>query len=132
MPALSFPRRGGTLRLALALATALVACGAPGPEVAVVNRLAPRVLLRDPSFNGCSWRAVLAYGESTSVKRCLPGSDRVHFGRLDLDAAAGEGAPTWFNYQTVASLDADSGFHRVDVEAGAVEQDFSAPGPFGH
>ena len=53
------------------------------PEVIVVNEIAEHVLVKSVSFNGCKWDGVLAYEDSTSPKRCLPGEDRVHFQRFD-------------------------------------------------
>ena len=58
-------RRAFSLLLAF-LAAAGAGCDLAYPEVAVVNRTAPHVLLRDPSYNGCRWKGVLAYGESTT------------------------------------------------------------------
>ncbi len=144
---------------------ALSACEDAYPEVIVVNRTAESVLLRDPSFNGCLWNVVLAYGEATAPGRCLPGRDRVHFQRLDAAAycreqaqdetidgvcACGEGSeppegvagvdpnlvnlePTWFPYQTVARHHAGYGdFVVLEITLEGLEQDFSAPGPYGH
>ena len=120
----------------------LVACDLQYPEVVVVNRIAPEVVIRNPSFNGCRWGAMLNYGDATVPKRCLPGRDKVHFQKLDLgnlsqaQADSGEafGGPTWFNYQTVAEWTLDAGDFRVLEVAGgaALEQDFSIPGPYGH
>lgn len=101
-----------------------------------MNRLTETNLIKDPSFNGCRWNVVLAYGEATSPDRCLPGADRVHFQKLDLavNGPAGEGAsPTWFNYQTVSVKRVDYGdFHAFEITADDLEQDFSTPGPYGH
>ena len=66
----------------IGLAT-LVGCDLAYPEVAVVNRTADPVLLKNPAFNGCVWNVVLANGEATSPGRCLPGEDHVHFQKLD-------------------------------------------------
>ena len=65
---------------------ALVGCDLAYPEVAVVNKTSQVVVLRDLSFSGCAWSAVLAYGEATSPGRCLPGTDRIHFAKLDAAA----------------------------------------------
>jgi hypothetical protein len=70
--------------LSLALATP-AACDLEYPEVVVVNNTAARILVKNPSFNGCVWNTVLAYGEATSPGRCLPGGDRVHFQKLDVE-----------------------------------------------
>jgi hypothetical protein len=104
---------------------------------------------------------VLAFGESTSPGRCLPGEDRVHFQKFDAAAYCQEQAedgtidglcpcdggaadpeilegltnaePMWFNYQTVASRAVDYGeFHRFEITLTGLEQDFSAPSPYGH
>ena len=124
----------------VALAAAVGACDLAYPEVVVVNRTRPALLVRKPSFNGCVWETVLDYGQATSPGRCLPGADRVHFQKLDLAAAAdggvGDGAveaPTWFNYQTVATRHVDYGDFRIlEITSDDLEQDFSRPGPYGH
>jgi hypothetical protein len=131
----------GTL-LALALAS-LGGCDLAYPEVVVVNRTNPALLVRNPSFNGWVWETVLAYGQATSPGRCLPGADRVHFQRLDVAAyaASADGGvgdaglvtPTWFNYQTVATRRVDYGDFRIlEITSDDLEQDFSIPGPYGH
>lgn len=71
--------------LALALATG-VGCDLAYPEVIIVNRTTETMVLKDPSFSGCVWNLVLAHGDATSPKRCLPGDDRVHFQRLNAEA----------------------------------------------
>lgn len=121
------------LMLPLAL-LGLGACDVAYPEVVVVNRTAPSVLVRDPSFSGCLWPTVLAFGEATVVGRCLPGRDRVHFQKLDLAAdAETTPTPTWFRYQTVNVREVDYGdFSRLELHLGELEQDFSVPGPYGH
>ncbi len=130
-----------TLAALLALITPLTACDADYPEVVVVNRIAENVVIRDPSFNGCRWNVTLNFGDTTIPKRCLPGSDRVHFQKLDLAkyaadlAAAATDTPTpmWFNYQTADTKQVDYGnFNVIDVTADDLEQDFSIPGPYGH
>jgi hypothetical protein len=138
------------LREALVLAAVLTvtACDLAYPQVVVVNKTGEAVLLRDVSFNGCSWPGVLAYGDATPVGDCLPGSDRVHFLKLDgtayvqeqeEDAEPGvdEGLkttePLWFGYQTTTSLHAGYGDVLVfEVTLDDLEQDFSAPSPYGH
>jgi len=134
------------LRRIPALAGAIVACLTAGcdltyPEVVVVNDIAPDIVLRNPSWNGCVWNVVLHFGDTTVPKRCLPGEGRVHFGKLDLGdvsadlAEAGEDGvvPMWFNYQTSTVQSAGAGDFRVfRVEADDLEQDFSIPGPYGH
>jgi hypothetical protein len=133
------------------------------PEVVVVNRTAPHLVVKDPSFSGCRWETVLGYGESTLPQACLPGEDRVHLQRLDLRRYCGDReaagiadpacdgdttvlastssgtveasaeAPTWYPYQTVSVHRVDYG-DRIVVELRLtdLEQDFSAPSPFGH
>ncbi|MBI5536958.1 MAG: hypothetical protein HY898_29830 [Deltaproteobacteria bacterium] len=111
---------------------ALSGCDSAYPEVVVVNETDERIMLRELSFNGCLWTGVLAYGESTSPQRCPPGSDRVHFKKLDAakycqeqaeagtidgkglcesgallpgtpsDSGPTENVPRWFSYQTIS------------------------------
>ena len=71
------------LLLPLALAVLLLGCEFAHPEVAVVNRAGEFVMVRNVSFNGCLWSGVLAHGEATSPRRCLPGDGRIHFQRFD-------------------------------------------------
>lgn len=41
--------------------------------------------------------------------------------------------PMWFNYQTLAVFSVDYGaLRRIELRLGELEQDFSAPGPYGH
>jgi hypothetical protein len=152
----------GTRPRACVLALAalwLPACDLAYPEVVVVNRTADHVLIKDVSFNGCAWDEVLAYGEATSPGRCLPGSDRVHFRKLDAQAycrdqvedgtidglCACDGTvgsedpelvdtvPAWFAYQTVGAWRVDYGeIHVIEIGLESIEQDFSVPGPYGH
>lgn len=119
-------------------ASLLFSCELVAPEVIVLSRLPPAMLVKDLSFSGCSWPGVLAAGEATSPQRCLVGEDRVHFKRLDVSAycrqrrqdpavslacASEQGwmavrdaglepgtdaVPLWFNYQTIAA-------HRVGL-----------------
>lgn len=148
------------LGVALLVAASLTgACDLAYPEVVVINRLGEDVLLRNVRFQGCVWEGVLADGDATTPARCLPGEDRVHFEKLDAAAYAREAAedgaidgvcpctvpadesddappsagPTWFPYQTAAVHHVDYGELRVvEVSADDLEQDFSAPGPYGH
>lgn len=149
-------RRSGSI-----LCLFVAGCDLAYPEVVVTNRTAETVQLRDVSFNGCSWEGVLAFGESTSPGRCLPGEDRVHFQRFDAAAYCREQAedgtidglcpgdvgtadvetmegltnaePMWFNYQTVRSMSVAYGeFRRFEITLTGLEQDFSVPGPYGH
>lgn len=118
---------------AIATTLAISGCEIAYPEVVVVNSLGARVLMRNPKFNGCAWEVVLAYGESTSPGRCLPGEDQVHFQKLDLDEEATVATPVWYNYETISVKDVGyRSFHTFEVQADDIEQDFSVPGPFGH
>jgi hypothetical protein len=125
-----------TTTTALVLALGLVGCDNAYPEVVVVNNTGERMLLRDVSFHGCLWSGVLAYGEATSPQRCPPGSDRVHFKKLDTALPASgstDQAPLWFNYQTISEHEAAYGdFQRLELTLPDMEQDFSTPGPYGH
>jgi len=136
------PRRSAAVwstTTAMLLAVVATGCDNAFPEVVVVNNTEEHVLLRDVSFHGCLWSGVLAYGEATSPQRCPPGSDRVHFKKLDVarycsqqaaqgsldgvcacDGGAAAGAepqdsgstaqvPLWFNYQTISEHHAGYG-----------------------
>ncbi|HVN52097.1 MAG TPA: hypothetical protein VMT43_11715 [Acidimicrobiales bacterium] len=138
---------------------AATGCELDYPEVVVVNQTADYIELRNPSFSGCVWNTVLGFGQTTTVARCLPGSDRVHFQKLDVAAycaqhaddpqvaaacagdtsagttiaGTGQGDPVWFNYETVSVKRVDYGqFHLFAVTLDDMEQDFSIPGPYGH
>jgi len=148
-------------RPGLALCLAAAGCDLAYPEVVVTNQTAETMELRRVSFNGCAWEGVLAFGDSTSPGRCLPGEDRVHLQRLDAAAycrdQAEDGAiadlcpcdeneggagpleegtdakPMWFNYQTVDAKTVRYGeFYRFEITLAELEQDFSVPGPYGH
>jgi len=118
----------------------LLGCDNAYPEVVIVNNTREGFLVRNPSFNGCLWTTVLAYGEATSPQRCPPGTDRVHFKKFDATSyrstatdAGSETLPLWFNYQTVTAHDANYGdFQSIEIRLEDIEQDFSAPGPYGH
>lgn len=129
--------------LILGIAAAMQGCDLTYPEIVVVNRTAQEVLLADVSFNGCNWNGVLAFGETTEVRRCLPGTDRVHLKKLDIaDAASSQDAmdpalqdpvPRWFAYRTLTSWSAGAGdFLLIEIVMDDLEQDFSVPGPYGH
>jgi len=151
------------LALALGAGGGGAGCDLAYPEVVVVNRTAESVLLKDPSFNGCRWNTVLAYGQATAPGRCLPGSDRVHVLKLDaadycrdqvadgtlpgicacdggvgppdggVDPGLVSQQPLWFGYQTVSTRSVGYGDYRVfEITLDDLEQDFSAPGPYGH
>jgi hypothetical protein len=118
----------------------LAGLGLPGcldayPEVSLTNRTRVDMLLRNLSFQGCLWEGPLAYGESTRPLRCLPGSDRLRLEKhdpLDEDFHA-DGRPMWFPYQTVRPRRAGWGeSHRFEIRFEELEQDFSAPSPYGH
>ncbi len=144
---------------ALVVAGTCSGCDLDNPEVVVVNMTEENILLKNISFRGALWEGVLEYGESSSVARCLPGMDRVHFQKLvvtkgceesaaeDADVQTGDlsfeevvdestalsMAPNWFNYQTVTVVEVHSGDYRVlEIRLDDMEQDFSTPGPYGH
>ncbi len=132
------------------------------PEVVVTNTIDEHILIRNVSMNGCKWEDMLAYEDSTSPGRCLPGSDRIHFQKFDpktyceeqVDDATIDGLcfcneedrpeddpmdsglineePMWFNYQTKQTFDIEGGFHLFELTLDDMEQDFSVPGPYGH
>ena len=115
------------------VAFAIAGCENAYPEVVVTNDTGESVQVRDVSFNGCLWTEVLSYGETTSPQRCPTGTDRVHFKKLDAAKYSGQGAPLWFNYQTISEHSADYGdFQRIEITLTDMEQDFSVPGPYGH
>ena len=142
----------------LALLLRVAGCDFAYPEVVVVNRTNEHILLKNLSFNGCVWDQVLGFGEVTSTGWCLPGEDRIHFQKLDVEAYCQEQAedgaldrigvydpdggidpelvneePNWFNYQTVSVKRVDYGdFHLFEITTDDMEQDFSVPGPYGH
>jgi hypothetical protein len=142
--------------LTLAVPILLAACQLTYPEVVVVNRTAPNIIVKNPSFNGCIWETVIEYGQATSPGRCLPGRDRVHFQKYDAyeycfplqgDGGTGQAClsdggmgtdgglpePMWFNYQTVSVRHAGStDFEIFEITLDDMEQDFSIPGPYGH
>jgi hypothetical protein len=108
----------------------LASCDDAYPDVVVVNNTDERILIRDISFNGCLWNVVLSHGQSTAPQRCPPGSDRVHFKKLDSPTRS---APLWFSYQSSASHEVDYGdFKKIEIRLDDMEQDFSVPGPYGH
>lgn len=128
------------------------------PEVAIINRIAPEVLVQNPSFNGTVWNTVLRYGEATSPRPCMRGEGSVHFKKLDTysycrnqsryslidsicmcdstwvspDTDIIDQTPIWFNYKTISATDADRGFFLIELTEDNMEQDFSVPGPYGH
>lgn len=124
-------RHGRSPTLAVLVLSLAAGCDLAYTEVVVVNRTAEHVLLRNPSFNGCVWAAVLGYGETTFPGRCLPGEDHVHFQMLDLPAL--EDRPLWFNYRTISTRRVEYGdFVVLEVTLDDTEQDFDVPGPYGH
>jgi hypothetical protein len=74
------------------MSVATAGCDLRYPEIAIVNRTADPILIKNPSFNGCVWNTVLAHGKATSPGRCLPGEDHVHFQKLDAEAYCREQA----------------------------------------
>jgi hypothetical protein len=137
-------------RLAAVIACFLFSgCDLAYPEVVIVNKTGEDILIKNPSFNGCGWDTVLAYGEATSPGRCLPGADRVRFQKFsaaaycleqaedgeaaDVDPGLKSETPTWFNYQTVSAHHVDYGdFQIFEIKLDEMEQDFSTPSPYGH
>jgi len=134
-------------------------CKMAEPEVVIVNKIAPEVLVRNPSFNGVVWNTVLRYGEATKPDRCLRGEGTVHFQKFDAhyycrrqseyglidslcicdsswmstDTDVISTTPIWFNYKTIKSVVATfGGFQAIELTADDIEQDFSVPGPYGH
>jgi hypothetical protein len=129
----------------LAWATPFVGCDLAYPEVVIAHRAGAAMLIRNPSFRGCVWPAVLGDGDTTAPARCLPGEDRIHFQRLNVAAhcrdqvcwaswlgspydgglpaspAGGDAAepaatpPTWFNYQTITSRSVEYGGFHIFV-----------------
>ncbi|RJO64413.1 MAG: hypothetical protein C4523_18290 [Myxococcales bacterium] len=65
------------------LASLLSACDAAYPEVVVVNKIDQAVLVRGISFNGCKWDSMLAYGDASTPKHCLPGGGHIGFEKFD-------------------------------------------------
>lgn len=88
--------RGHLVRLGrcalLTLPFILSACDFAYPEVVVVNRTGKRVFIKNISFNGCVWDQVLGYEQATSLRRCLPGKDRIHFQKFDTESYCREQA----------------------------------------
>jgi hypothetical protein len=136
-----------------------IACQMADPEVVIVNNIAEDVMVRDPSFGGTVWNTVLRYGEATTPRRCLRGDFQVHFKKIAMhdycrmqakyrlidslcmcdsswissDTDIVDATPNWFNYQTISSREAGYGdFLIIELTGGDMEQDFSAPGPYGH
>ena len=134
-------------------------CQMMQPEVMVVNKISPEVLIRNPSFNGVVWNTVLRYEEATSPDHCLRGEEHVRFQTLDAhrycrgqtryslidsicmcdsswlssDTDVISATPLWFNYRTERSFDMQNGeFRVIELTADDTVQDFSVPGPYGH
>jgi hypothetical protein len=72
------------------IAASVSGCDEMYPEVVVVNKTGEHVLLKDISFSGCIWGAVLAFDEATAPQRCLPGNDHIHFKKLDAHSYCAE------------------------------------------
>ena len=114
-------------------------CDLAYPEVIVVNEIDEAVLVREVSFNGCTWSEMLWYEDATSAGRCLPGKDHIHVQRFDaenycteqvedgdlpelcfcdqesapaedpFDLGIIDRTPLWFNYQTTYDLEVGYG-----------------------
>lgn len=69
--------------LPLLLSLSFCGCDLAYPQVVIVNQLHEQIMIKNPSFNGCVWNVVLAYQETTSPERCLPGADHVHWQKFD-------------------------------------------------
>ena len=137
----------------------LVLCQMIDPEIVVVNNIAEDVMVRDPSFGGTVWNTVIKYGEATSPRCCMRGDYRVHFKKINMhdycrmqatyrlidslcmcdsswisdDTDIISSTPNWYNYQTKSSREAGYGdFLIIELTGNDLEQDFSAPGPYGH
>jgi|GEM_PF-694101 hypothetical protein len=137
----------------------LFSCTDFQPEVVIINKTAEHILIRNPSFNGCVWNVMLAYGETTSPGRCLEGTGKVHFQKFDafeycreqhedgtidslcscdtakpiVDSGLINTTPFWFNYETLSITDAKNGdFVVIELTEDDMDQDFSVPGPYGH
>lgn len=141
MPALTRHRRLNCVVVVFVVAASLLlsSCEAFYPEVIVINEIGEAVLVRNISFNGCLWDEVIEFEEATSPGRCLSGSDRVHFARIDatsycldqvddetipelcycepedepddepMDPGLVNETPQWFNYQTITEYRAETG-----------------------
>lgn len=72
--------------MAWLLPLVVLGCDVRYPEIVVVNRTGEQILLKNVSFNGWVSVKVLALDEATSPGRCLPGEDRIHFQKLDVEA----------------------------------------------
>ncbi len=80
-------RQARMMRLAILILPIFSAgCDFAYPEVVVVNRTNEHILLKNVSFNGCVWDEVLGFEDATSPERCLPGEDKIHFQKFDVES----------------------------------------------
>ncbi len=143
-------------RLLMVLSLLAGGCEMVQPEVVVINRLGEPVQIRDVSFKGCHWAAVLEPGQASPPCACQPGRGRVRFKLFDVqwfvnevvDAAERDileldpvddhigwklPTPIWHAYRTAEQQTVDyGGFYQLDLTAAAIEQDFEAPVSVGH
>ncbi|MCG3173092.1 MAG: hypothetical protein GMKNLPBB_01269 [Myxococcota bacterium] len=105
------------------------ACGWEYPEIIVENQIGPTVMVRNVRYSGCVWPKVLAPGEKTTPRDCMPGDRRVFFEMTD---ASIPNEP-WLGFQTQVKVDASSPSPiTVVLRADAIERDLAAPNRFGH
>jgi len=129
------------------------------PEVVIINRIAPEVLVRNPCINGTIWETVLKYDEASTVSTCMSGKGKVHFQSIDFyyfcrehakfsridsicmcdsswlseDTAMFDIRPLWFNYQSISVNEISNGdFQVIELTLDDMEPDYSVPGPYGH
>ena len=145
--------------LAMVPVLMLVSCMFREPEVVIINRIAPEVLVRNPTINGTIWETVLKYDEASTVSACMAGSGNVHFQSIDFyyfcrehashsridsicmcdtswlseDTAMFDIRPLWFNYQSISVNEIRNGdFLVIQLTLNDMEPDYSVPGPYGH
>jgi len=58
-------------------------CESAYPEVVIINQISETIQIRDISINGCHWDELLVYDQASTIRRCPPGEDRVHFQKFD-------------------------------------------------
>lgn len=134
-------------------------CEAVEPYVVIVNRTAEHVLIANLTYNGTIWNTVLAFGESSAPLSCMTGTGQVHFRKYDaysycrdqvqyglidslcmcdsawisVDTSVISATPIWYNYRTIEKHTTGyNDFLIVEITLEGMEQDFSAPGPYGH
>ncbi len=147
------------LFLAAYLLLGYLSCQFQDPEVIIINKTSPEIMLRNTSYNGIIWNTVLNFKDATSPRRCLTGKGHVHFQKMDVhdycrhqteyglldsvcwcdttasikDSDVIGAEPIWFNYRTISRQEA--GFNDLiifEITLDDIEQDFSISGPYGH